>query len=296
MRDDALFLNLRVFLLLILVLTLGVSNASEAWGDSIPYAVRVNVTPSSHVVPVGGYADFSIDMFVYDDLQGCGVVVRTDTEYLFSLDVKDLPPGVNYEFTPNSLKFGVFQISNSSTLRIGPLNDNGSLAFTVEARETQINKTYESKKVTLNIGQPPPDFELNIQPSNFTITAGRDAVLNVTITPYSGFDSPVNLNLQNAPAGITAKFQPETILLNESAIMQIQTIPGLQPGQYPLNVTGTSNGVMHVNELAILVYGTTENSNPYASYCYLILILIPISLAAVFYIVKRHKTQSKMEK
>lgn len=58
---------------------------------------------------------------------------------------------------------------------------------------------------------PPPGFMVSASPTSLTITAGQSGTATLTVTPQSGFDSPVSFACSGLPANATCSFNPSFV-------------------------------------------------------------------------------------
>ncbi len=94
-------------------------------------------------------------------------------------------------------------------------------------------------------GSPPPppasDFSLGVSPSSSTVTAGTNAVFNLTVGATGGFSSEVDFSVTGLP---NAVFAPASVTGSGSATMTVTT-GGVSPGSYFFTVSGTSGTTTH---------------------------------------------------
>ena len=92
----------------------------------------------------------------------------------------------------------------------------------------------------LVIRKPSPDFKVNLSTENPNIPRGGTTLVTATINRVDGFDSPVDLTVENLPAGITAttaRIEPNT----NSAILALTAAPSAQAYSAPTwKVTATA--------------------------------------------------------
>jgi hypothetical protein len=159
------------------------------------------------------------------------------------------PPGA--KFTPNGLPL----------LRLYYHNDDGGpgygkdslLHFTAPADgnyQVRIKDVRgiggENLAYRLSIREPRPDFRLSVNPRNPNVPVGGSIPVTVTAFRMDGFDGPIDVTLENLPAGLkatNAAIAPRqvstTLLLGGDADAKL-------PGAVPLRAVGRAGKLTHV--------------------------------------------------
>lgn len=159
------------------------------------------------------------------------------------LDTTGLPAGVTFSFNPDPVTPPANGSSDSTlTLTVGSGVAPGSYPFTVTGKNDDLTQTFG---MTLDVPVPPmPDFSVSCSPSTFTTTPGSNATGTCTVNSIQGFNSPVDLNCANLPAGVSCGFVPDPVTppadgnVNSAITVTVaQSVPG---GSYPFQVTGTN--------------------------------------------------------
>lgn len=159
------------------------------------------------------------------------------------LDTTGLPAGVTFSFNPDPVTPPQNGSSDSTlTLTVGSGVAPGSYPFTVTGKNDDLTQTFA---MTLDVPVPPmPDFSVSCSPSTFTTTPGSNATGTCTVNSIQGFNSPVDLNCANLPAGVSCGFVPDPVTppadgnVNSAITVTVaQSVPG---GSYPFQVTGTN--------------------------------------------------------
>jgi subtilisin family serine protease len=106
-----------------------------------------------------------------------------------------------------------------------------------------------------SIAPPSPDFELTAAPSSASTPAGGSAGYTVTVTPLDGFTGDVGLSLSGlTPSQASWSFVPVTIAGGSgSSQLTVTTSASLEPGSYPLTITGTSGALAHSASVTFVV-------------------------------------------
>jgi hypothetical protein len=115
--------------------------------------------------------------------------------------------------------------------------------------ETGASKLYvvangiPSRGVPITIDAAAPGYTLTT--TTATVAAGGTGTSTITQTAIGGFNSAVTLSLGGLPAGVTANFNPATIIGKGTSTLTFTAAPtviapGGSPKTYPLTLTGTS--------------------------------------------------------
>ncbi len=145
---------------------------------------------------------------------------------------------------------------------------------------------------TISVLPTSADFDISVSPSANTVQPGQSTTFNVTITPLSGFSSPVSLSVGSEsgfPAGITSGgFSPSSISGSGSSILTMNTMTSAAPYALSLTVTGISGTITHTGSTTLLVnlaapasLSATPNSNGQVALSW------PASVSASNYHLKR---------
>jgi hypothetical protein len=97
------------------------------------------------------------------------------------------------------------------------------------------------------------DFSLAATPSSVTIARNGIASYVVTVTGGPGFSGTTTLSVTGLPKLGTAKFSPSSIVNSGSSTLSVDTKKQVQPGTYPLKITGTSGATTHSVTVTLVV-------------------------------------------
>ena len=116
------------------------------------------------------------------------------------------------------------------------LPEKGPFFVQIEDAQHQGGDAYGYR---LRISPPQPDFALRMTPSGINISAGQVAPVAVHVDRRDGFNGPVTVKLESAPAGwtLTGNVIPPG---RERVRMTLQAAPNAQAGCMPLHLTGTA--------------------------------------------------------
>ncbi len=96
--------------------------------------------------------------------------------------------------------------------------------------------------------QPAPGFTL-VAPATNTVEQGSSITLNVKVEPGNGFNSVVNLKLEDLPAGVTAVFEPSAVQAGSSSTLRLTAGIGATTGAAKLSLSGDSNGITNNSKI-----------------------------------------------
>ena len=126
----------------------------------------------------------------------------------------------------------------------------------------------------LRIEQREPGFKLLSDPENINVRPGATERVGVLMTPEPGFDSAVNVWIEDPPEGVTAVpatyragqfFGPsgdgDNVVIPE-AFLDVQVDSSLSPGDYPLRILGrAAKGGETVEAISTLWIGPPRKRN-----------------------------------
>ena len=105
-----------------------------------------------------------------------------------------------------------------------------------------------------------PDFSLAVTPSSQSVVQGAGTSYSVAISPSSGFNASVSLDLSGLPSGAGFSFGPNPA--TSSSTLTVTTTASTPAGTYPLTITGASGALSHTAAAVLVV--TTPVSPDYA--------------------------------
>lgn len=115
-------------------------------------------------------------------------------------------------------------------------------------------------------GQQGPGFGLAVDPPSQAICAPEDAVYTIDVLQYMGYAEPVTLSVAGAPVGASIDFSVNPVIPPGQSVLTIGDTGNALPGQYSLQITGTSpdmDRVIYANlALATAVPGSVSLISP----------------------------------
>lgn len=151
-----------------------------------------------------------------------------------SFSVTGLPTGLTVSFSPasvsgSSVGSSVATVSAASTIK------GGSYSFTIVASGGGVT---QSVTYSANVFVQP---SCTLTPDQYSLAfkAGNSAAFKLTCTASKSNNNPVTLSLSGLPGGVTGKFSAATVTANHSVTLTLSSTNGVNPGTYPLTVTGS---------------------------------------------------------
>jgi len=168
-----------------------------------------------------------------------------------NLAATNLPSGVSASWSKNPTSgTSVLTISAAANAPVG-----GQYLIIVTGSSGN-QGSQNSIEVTIN---PPPGFTLSPSSSSLSVMAGSSVTDKITVTPQTGFSGSVNLAVTSAlPNGVSASFgtNPTT----GSSVLTLVASSSAAPGNYPVTVAGTSNGMTVTTSVVLSVEGAVGTS------------------------------------
>ena len=100
---------------------------------------------------------------------------------------------------------------------------------------------------------PNPDFSITTSPTSVLLNTGTSASVSVSLTALAGFNSPVSLSISGAPTGITATFNPSTVMPPGTGMLMLAADASVLPGNSSLLVNGSGGGNSHSAAINVTV-------------------------------------------
>lgn len=159
------------------------------------------------------------------------------------------PPGA--KFTPNGLPLVRLYYQNDDG---GPgFGKDSVVHFTAPSDADYLVAIKDVRGVggenfayRLTIREPRPDFRLSVNPRNPNVPVGGTIPVTVTAFRMDGFDGPINVTVENLPAGLSSSggvISPGQV----STTLLLSAAPDAQlPSAVPLRVVGRAQSLMHV--------------------------------------------------
>jgi hypothetical protein len=98
-----------------------------------------------------------------------------------------------------------------------------------------------------------PDFSLLPSPLSQSVIPGNAVNYNVEVSDVGGFSGPVSLSVSGLPIGVSANFNPASVIGSGSSTLAVTVPSGTALGSYPLTITGVSGAVTHSATATLVV-------------------------------------------
>ncbi len=166
-----------------------------------------------------------------------------------ALTASGLPSGVTYSFEPSMVVAGA---TSTLTLSAAAGAPGSTTPFTVTGTAPSGTRT-TTATVTVEPAPPQNDFSVAIAPASRSLAAGQSTTFTLTTAVTSGNPVSVAFAISGLPTGVTAIFEPSSVLAGESATLRLEAALDASLGTVPLTVTGASTTGNHAAQAEITV-------------------------------------------
>lgn len=199
----------------------GLSSGTSSSFNVTPAAIpdyALTLTPTDLTIDQGATATTSV------------TITRSNFTGAVTLTLGNAPGGVTASFSPAAPTGTGASVSVSVGATVAP----GVYNLTVDGNGTAGSR---STPLTLTVNAAPA-YELSLAPTGLTVGQGAKGNATVTIT-RTNFSAAVTLSVGNAPAGVTASFDPAATT-GTSSTLTLSVGATVAPGVYNLTVNGTA--------------------------------------------------------
>lgn len=169
-----------------------------------------------------------------------------------SLSASGLPAGVTASFSPTSV---AAPGSGSSTLTFSASSTAtaGTASVTVTASAGGVTHT-TAVSLTINPAAT-PNFLVSSSPASLSIVQGTSGNSTISTTVSGGFNAAVTLSASGLPTGVTASFNPASIVApgSGSSTLTLSATNTATTGAANVTVTASGGGVTHATAVALTV-------------------------------------------
>jgi|GEM_PF-2980845 len=168
-----------------------------------------------------------------------------------ALSLEGAPAGVTATFSPATIPAG----ATTSTLTLSAAADAemGSYQLTVRARADGMSDRTATLSLTISPA-PTPDFRIVLESGRASVIQGRGARVGITIERLNGFDGPIDLSVDGAPAGMFATLEEDDEANPTNAEVFLSLGQHVHVGDHRLTVRGVSGGLTRTAELVVRVF------------------------------------------
>ena len=161
-----------------------------------------------------------------------------------------LPVGVTASQSSLTLTPGTPQ---TITLTAAPNVATGSTTLTLQGTSGTLSHNLEFS-LALSPQGAAPDFTLSATPANLTLQAGGALQsFAVSATAINGFTGPVNLILNNLPAGVSEPSSPNTVQPGTPVMVALSAKPSASTGTVLIAIAGTAGALVHSVPLTLTI-------------------------------------------
>ena len=207
-------------------------NFAISTGPVVAPDFSLSVAPASQTVVVGTGASYAVSVTPAGGFSG-----------QVTLSVDGLPSGATGTFTPNPA-------AGSSTLAVttATTTPTGTYPLTIRGVSGTLS---HSAPATLVVNAA-PDFSLSATPASASVGGSvTSTTYTVTITPSSGFSSPVMLSASGPLIGALGTFSPNPA--TTSSTLTVSIMSNTPAGTYTFTLTGTSGSLSHSTTVTLVV-------------------------------------------
>jgi len=104
---------------------------------------------------------------------------------------------------------------------------------------------YDSARVTLTLIYLSPDFSLQSSTSTIPLHQGDTANFTVTVLSLRNFKQPVNITALNLPTGVTAHFNPTSVIASGNITVTLTASQSAALGNFTITLLGVSPSRTH---------------------------------------------------
>ena len=196
----------------------------------------LSVNPASQSAAQGTTVNYTVSLNALNGYTGSA-----------TLSVTGLPVGATSTFTPASVASGA-----PSTLAITLTNPTtpGTYGLTISGIDSTNNLTHS---VSATLVVQTPDFSIAATPSSQTINQGSPTSYSVSLTPLAGYTGTVSFAVSGLPAGVSASFNPASLVNSGSTALNITTAFSTTPGTYTLTISGSDGTLSHSTSVALVI-------------------------------------------
>ena len=168
-----------------------------------------------------------------------------------ALSIEGAPDGVTAIFSPATIPAD----ATTSTLTLSAAADaeTGSHQLTVRAHADGVSD--RTATLSLTISAPPtPDFRIVLESGRASVIQGRGTSIGITVERLNGFDDPIDLSVDGAPAGMLATLTADDESHPTLVDLSLSLGRYVHVGDHTLTVRGVSGGLTRTAELVVRVF------------------------------------------
>ncbi|HEX7052002.1 MAG TPA: hypothetical protein VF188_17470 [Longimicrobiales bacterium] len=167
------------------------------------------------------------------------------------LSLEGAPGGVTGTFSPATIAPGA--TSSTLTLAVAATAAPGTHDLTIRAQADGVSD--KTATLTVVISPPPePDFRIVLESARTSVVQGRGASVGFTVERLNGFDGPITLSVEGAPAGMSATLTEDDEANPTLGEVNLSLGRYVHVGDHTLTVRGVSGSLTRTAELVVRVF------------------------------------------
>jgi hypothetical protein len=200
----------------------------------VPDFLLTLLTPVKNV-EITGNTGFTIDVTYLNGFTSSNVV----------LSVTGLPLNTTGEFLFNPMSH-----QGETSLIVNTINATpGTYSLTLTASaEGKVHSVQATLVITAAA-----DFALTASPSIQNVTAGNATTYTINVNETNDYVNSVTLSVLGLPTGVTASFNPTSVIPASTSVLTLTTTSNTVNGTYNLTVQGTSGAVTRTTPITLTV-------------------------------------------
>jgi len=205
----------------------------------------IAATPATASVVAGSSTTYAVQITPRNGFSGA-----------VSLSASGLPANATASFSAlSSSGTSTLTVTTATTTPAGTANltitgSSGGLAHST------------SVKLTVS---PTPDFAVTSTPAAQTVVAGSTVTYTLTTSATAGFNGSIAFAATGLPSGVTATFNPSSVIDSGSSTAAITTVSTVALGSYAFAFTATSGSLVHTSPGTLTIDALPSGRNYYVS-------------------------------
>lgn len=149
---------------------------------------------------------------------------------------------------------------------------------------------YDTARLTISFTVSSPDFLIESSTSNLVVIQGQTGLLTVTILGLRGYSQAVNVTAIDLPTGVTARFNPPTVVPSGTSTATVTVSYSAASGNHTITILAVSGSLNHKVPLQLRV-----NPGPFQPTLILSVVATIVLLIAVTLILRSRGRRSRRE-
>ncbi|MGQ9639274.1 MAG: COG1470 family protein [Candidatus Bathyarchaeia archaeon] len=250
--------------------------ATPTGGGAVPSSATTQLIVIEHDPGVGDFRLSSSPGTVIDVVPGGTGALQINIQgfkttpgaiTVSMLMASSMPGELSYSFDPFIVRVEGYGTNTSIlTITTTALTPAGNYTLVVTGTSELISYGYNQRVHTWAVTVRVSGFYVAPSPMSKSVIVGKSTTLSVGVQSVGTFSSSVTLTASNVPTGMTATFNPASVLPPPgglaTSILTITTTSSLAQGTYHLTIRGTSGTLTSSEYVAISVGNFTVTVTP----------------------------------